>query len=149
MKYRNDAIVPIKEIREIIDSRNLETKIDEGFDDQMKVPFTYIEVFNGSRKLMLDLAGEYTIFFADWHGHFDPNDKQDMKEFRQTLEDLLDSKMCSVGCFRDVNGVENWCGSGIDFRENLDREYFRREYGIDKIIRCTFFDETLNKTFMT
>lgn len=149
MKYRNDSIVTIKEIREIIDSRNLETKIDEGFDDQMQVPFTYIQVFNGNSKLMLDLVDEYTIFFADWHGHYNPDDKQSMREFRETLEDLLDSKICSVGRFRDVDGVENWCGSCIGFKEQLDREYFRREYGKDKIIRCKFFDETLNKTFMT
>ena len=149
MKYRNDSIVTIKEIREIIDSRNLETNIDEGIDSQRPGSFTNIEVYGGSQKLILNLTDGYRLHFADWHGHYYTEDKQAMKDFRQHLEDLLDSKMCSVGCFRDVNGVENFCGSAIEYKENLDREYFRRKYGDDKIIRCTFFNGTLNKTFMT
>lgn len=91
--------------------------------------------------LLLDLAGEYTIYFGDWHGHYYKDEINDMREFRQVLEDLLDSKICSVGCFRERDGVENWCGSSIEFRENIDRDYFQRKYGGDRIIRCRFFDE--------
>ena len=149
MKNRKKAIITIEEIQEIIDSRKFESKVDEGFDQQEQVWFTHMQVFNGNSKLILDLANEYTIFFGDWHGHYLPDSKDSMREFRETLEDLLDSKICSVGRFRDVDGVENWCGSSIGFRDYLDREYFRREYGDDKIIRCKFFDETLNQTFMT
>ena len=139
----------IEDIKEIIERRNLPSQINEGFDMQKKEHFTYIEVFHGEDKLMLDLADEYTIFFGDWHGHYYPDAKQDMKEFRQVLEDILDNKLCSVGCFQERDGVENWCGSSIEFRENLDRDYFQRKYGGDRIIRCIFFDETLNRVFMT
>ena len=149
MKSRNNSVVTIEEIKEIIDRRSLESQINEGFDDQQEEHFTYIEVFHGDTKLMLDLAGEYTIYFGDWHGHYYTDEKHDMREFRQVLEDLLDSKICSVGCFRERDGVENWCGSSIEFRENLDRDYFQRKYGGDRIIRCRFFDETLNRVFMT
>ena len=149
MKNRKNAVVTIEEIKEIIDRRSLESQINEGFDDQQEEHFTYIEVFHGDTKLMLDLAGEYTIYFGDWHGHYYKDEINDMREFRQVLEDLLDSKICSVGCFRDRDGVENWCGSSIEFRENLDRDYFQRKYGGDRIIRCRFFDETLNRVFMT
>ena len=34
MKNRNNAIVTIEEIKEIIDRRNLESQINDGFDDQ-------------------------------------------------------------------------------------------------------------------
>ena len=149
MKNRNDAIVTIEEIREIIDRRSLECQINEGFDIQKNEHFTYIEVFHGDTKLMLDLAGEYTIYLGDWHGHYYTDEIHDMREFRQVLEDLLDSKICSISCFRERNGAENWCGSSIEFRENLDRDYFQRKYGKDRIIRCKFFDETLNRVFMT
>ena len=60
MKNRNKAIVTIEEIKEIIDRRNLENQINDGFDDQQEEHFTYIEVFHGDTKLMLDLAGTYT-----------------------------------------------------------------------------------------
>ncbi len=70
MKNRNDAVVTIEEIREIIDRRSLECQINEGFDVQKNEHFTYIEVFHGDTKLMLDLAGEYTIYLGDWHGHY-------------------------------------------------------------------------------
>ena len=149
MKNRNKAVVTIEEIREIIDRRSLANQINEGFDIQKNEHFTSIEVFHGDTKLMLDLAGEYTIYFGDWHGHYYTDEIHDMKEFRQVLEDLLDSKICSVGCFREMNGAENWCGSSIEFRENLERDYFQRKYGGDRIIRCRFFDETLNRVFMT
>ena len=149
MRNRNKAVVTIEEIKEIIERRNLPSQINEGFDMQKKEHFTYIEVFHGEDKLMLDLADEHTIFFGDWHGHYYPDAKQDTKEFRQVLEDILDNKMCSVGCFQERDGVENWCGSSIEFRENLDRDYFQRKYGKDRIIRCKFFDETLNRVFMT
>ena len=149
MRNRNKAVVTIEEIKEIIERRNLPSKINEGFDMQKKEHFTYIEVFHGEDKLMLDLSDEYTIFFGDWHGHYYPDAKQDMKEFRQVLEDILDNKMCSVGCFKERDGVESWCGSSIEFRENLDRDYFQRKYGGDRIIRCKFFDETMNRVFMT
>ena len=149
MRNRNKAVVTIEEIKEIIERRNLPSKINEGFDMQKKEHFTYIEVFHGEDKLMLDLSDEYTIFFGDWHGHYYPDAKQDMKEFRQVLEDILDNKMCSVGCFKERDGVESWCGSSIEFRENLDRDYFQRKYGGDWIIRCKFFDETMNRVFMT
>ena len=36
MKNRNNAIVTIEEIKEIIDRRNLESQINDGFDDQQK-----------------------------------------------------------------------------------------------------------------
>ena len=36
-----------------------------------------------------------------------------------------------------------------EIRENLDRDYFRRKYGDDRVIRCKFFDETLNREFLT
>lgn len=149
MKNRNNAIVTVEEIKEIIERRNLPSQVNEGYDIQNEESFTYIEVFHGENKLMLDLAGEYTIYMGDWHGHYYPDDIQDMKEFRQILEDLLDNRRCSVGCFRERDGVENWCGSRIEFKENLDRDYFEREYGRDRIIRCEFFDETLNRVFMT
>ena len=149
MKSRNNSVVTIEEIKEIIDRRSLESQINECYDDQREEHFTCIEVFHGDTKLMLDLAGEYTIYFGDWHGHYDPDDRQDTREFRQTLEDLLDNKICSVGCFRERDGVENWCGSSIEFKENLDRNYFQRKQGRDRIIRCKFFDETLNRVFMT
>ena len=149
MRNRNKAVVTIEDIKEIIERRNLPSQINEGFDMQKKEHFTYIEVFHGEDKLMLDLADEYTIFFGDWHGHYYPDAKQDMKEFRQVLEDILDNKLCSVGCFQERDGVENWCGSSIEFRENLDRDYFQRKYGGDRIIRCKFYDETLNRVFMT
>lgn len=149
MKNRNNSIVTIEEIKEIIERRNLPSQVNEGYDIQNEEHFTYIEVFHGENKLMLDLAGEYTIYMGDWHGHYYPDDIHDMKEFRQILEDLLDNRRCSVGCFRERDGVENWCGSCIEFKENLDRDYFEREYGRDRIIRCEFFDETLNRVFMT
>ena len=149
MKNRNNVVVTIEEIREIIDRRSLECQINEGFDVQKNEHFTYIEVFHGDTKLMLDLACEYTIYLGDWHGHYYTEEIRDMKEFRQVLEDLLDSKICSVGCFRERNGAENWCGSSIEFRENLGRNYFQRKYGDNRIIRCKFFDETLNRVFMT
>ena len=41
MKNRNDAVVTIEEIREIIDRRSLECKINEGFDVQKNEHFTY------------------------------------------------------------------------------------------------------------
>ena len=149
MRNRNKAVVTIEDIKEIIERRNLPSQINEGFDMQKKEHFTYIEVFHGEDKLMLDLADEYTIFFGDWHGHYYPDAKQDMKEFRQVLEDILDNKMCSVGCFQERDGVENWCASCIEFKENIDRDYFQRKYGRDRIIRCRFFDETLNCVLMT
>ena len=149
MKSRNNSVVTIEEIKEIIDRRSLESQINEGYDVQQEEHFTYIEVFHGDTKLMLDLAGEYTIYLGDWHGHYYTDEIHDMREFRQVLEDLLDSKICSVGCFRELNGAENWCGSSIEFRENLDRDYFQRKYGKDRIIRCKFFDETLNREFLT
>ncbi len=149
MKNRNKAVVTIEEIKEIIDRRDLRSQINEGFDMQRDEHFTHIEVFHGENRLMLDLAGEYTIFFGDWHGHYYPDVIQDMKEFRQVLEDLLDNKICSIGCFRERDGVENWCGSCIDFKENLERNHFQRMYGRDRIIRCKFLDETLNCVFLT
>lgn len=149
MKYRNNTVVTIEEIREIIDRRGLESQIKEGFDIQKEEHFTYIEVFHGDTKLILDLADEYTIYFGDWHGHYYTDEINDMREFRQDLENFLDSKICSVGCFREQNDVENWCGSFIEFKENLDREYFLRKYGGERIIRCKFFDETLNREFLT
>lgn len=149
MKNRNKAVVTIEEIKEIIDRRNLPSKVDEGFDMQMGENFTCIEVFHGENKLTLDLAGEYTVYFGDWHGHYDPDQVQDMKEFRQVVEDLLDNNICSVGCFRERDGVENRCGSSIEFKENLDRDHFQRQYGSGRIIRCRFFDESLNRVFMT
>ena len=149
MKYRNNTVVTIEEIREIIDRRGLASLIKEGFDIQKGEHFTYIEVFHGDTKLILDLADEYTIYFGDWHGHYYTDEINDMREFRQDLENLLDSKICSVGCFREQNDVENWCGSFIEFKENLDREYFLRKYGGESIIRCKFFDETLNREFLT
>ena len=139
----------IEEIRGIIDRHSLVNQINEGFDIQKNEHFTYIEVFHGDTKLILDLAGEYTIYFGDWHGHYYTDEIHDMKEFRQVLEDLLDNKVCSVGCFRESDGVENWCGSCIELKENLDWDYFQRKYGADRIIRCKFFDETLNRVFMT
>ena len=48
---------------------------------------------------------------------------------------------------RERNG--HICGSSIEFRENLARDYFQRKYGGDRIIRCKFFNETLNRVFMT
>ena len=101
MKYRNNTVVTIEEIREIIDRRGLASQIKEGFDIQKEEHFTYIEVFHGDTKLILDLAGEYTIYFGDWHGHYYTDEINDMREFRQHLEDLLDSKICSVACFRE------------------------------------------------
>ena len=139
----------IEEIKDILDKRNLVTRINEGFDIQEEVHFTQIEVFHGDNKLILDLADKYTVFFGDWHGHYHPDEKEDMKEFRRTLEDLLDNKICSVGCFRDRDRVENWCGSCIEFKENLNRAYFQRKYGRDRIIRCRFFDESMNRVIMT
>lgn len=149
MKNVNKSALMIEEIREIIDRRSLVNQINEGFDIQKNEHFTYIEVFHGDTKLMLDLAGAYTIYLGDWHGHYYTDVIHDMREFRQVLEDLLDNKVCSVGCFRERDGVENWCGSCIEFKENLNREYFQRRYGADRIIRCKFFDETLNRVFMT
>ena len=149
MKNLNKSSLTIEEIREIIDRRSLVNQINEGFDIQKNEHFTYIEVFHGDTKLILDLAGEYTVYFGDWHGHYYTNEIHDMREFRQVLEDLLDNKVCSVGCFRENDGVENWCGSCIELKENLDRDYFQRKYGADRIIRCKFFDETLNRVFMT
>lgn len=70
MKYRNNTVVTIEEIREIIDRRGLASQIKEGFDIQKEEHFTYIEVFHGDTKLILDLADEYTIYFGDWHGHY-------------------------------------------------------------------------------
>ena len=146
---KNKSALTIEEIREIIDRRSLVNQINEGFDIQKNEHFTYIEVFHGDTKLILDLASEYTVYLGDWHGHYHTDEIHDMREFRQALEDLLDNKVCSVGCFRERDGVENWCGSSLEFRKNLDRDYFARKYGGDRIIRCKFFDETLNRDFIT
>ena len=70
MKYRNNTVVTIEEIREIIDRRGLESQIKEGFDIQKEEHFTYIEVFHGDTKLILDLDDEYTIYFGYLHGHY-------------------------------------------------------------------------------
>ena len=101
----NKSALTIEEIRGIIDRRSLVNQINEGFDIQKNEHFTYIEVFHGDTKLILDLAGEYTVYFGDWHGHYYTDEIHDMREFRQVLEDLLDNKVCSVGCFRENDGV--------------------------------------------
>lgn len=45
MKNRNNAIVTIEEIKEIIDRRNLESQINDGFDDQQEEHFTSVVYF--------------------------------------------------------------------------------------------------------
>ena len=43
MKNRNEAIVTIEEIKEILDKRNLVSQVKEGFDVQEEVHFTQNE----------------------------------------------------------------------------------------------------------
>lgn len=113
MKKRNKAIVTAEEIKEIMDRHYLEYQINEGFDIQKEEHFTCMEILCGDTKLTLDLAYEYTIFFGDWHGHYHSDEIQDMREFRQVLQDLLDNKMCSAGCFQELYGLDDFDPSFI------------------------------------
>lgn len=148
MKYKNSALITVDEIKEILTSYDLEYKTNEGYDGQMNTHFYDIQVIC-EPYFVINIEDEYTIFFADWHGHYDPNDKESMKSFKADLEAILDNEKCSVASMRLVDGVENFCCVALEWKECLDRDYLEREYGKDRIIRCRFLDESLNKTILT
>lgn len=144
-----DDFMEIEKIKEILNKRNLTYKINEGHDSKTDEPFVYIEIPSKNPRVYIDLADENTLYFGDWHSHFDPDCDDDIEEFYLFLENILDNKICAVGSFQNDGSEENWCSSSIEEKENLCMEFLKEEFGLNRIIKCNFFDESLNQTYLT
>ena len=64
MKYRNNTVVTIEEIREIIDRRGLASQIKEGFDIQKEEHLSACELLLEDRYPYLPLHCRYRQVFA-------------------------------------------------------------------------------------
>lgn len=63
---------------------------------------------NSKNDINIEISDEFTLFFADWHGHFDPYE-EDYHEMIQIILDILSGKLCSVAAYTK----NNWLGSSL------------------------------------
>lgn len=133
-------------VEQILKTRNLQYIVKEGFDEYEKVDFIYYEVTNGNRKLGIDIAKEYTIFFKTWHAHYSFDGY--IEEFKQDLCDLLDNKMCAACSYLGEVSNENAGAAGTYYDYQLTKELIEDEFGSGKIVMCYFFDEGLDREFV-
>ncbi|MCR5803185.1 MAG: hypothetical protein K6G47_02895 [Clostridia bacterium] len=127
-------------VEKILKTHDLQYIVKKGFDEYEKADFIYYEVTNGTHKLGIDIAKEYTIFFVDWHAHysFDIED-----EFVRDLNDILDNKMCAACSY--LNGRAG--AAGNYYAHQLNEEFIEDEFGTGKTVKCYFFDEGLDREF--
>lgn len=63
---------------------------------------------NSKNDISIEISDEFTLFFADWHGHFDPYE-EDYREMVQVIFDILRGKRCAVAAY----SKNNWLGSSL------------------------------------
>lgn len=134
-------------VEQILKSRNLQYTVKEGFDEYDKVNFTFYEVINGNRKLGIDIAKEYTIYFMDWHAHYSFDFDGYIEDFKRDLNALLDNKMCAACTYYgEADNLQP--GAACSYYDyQLSQEFIEDEFGSDKIVKCYFFDEKLDREF--
>ncbi|MBQ9383885.1 MAG: hypothetical protein IJT87_06575 [Ruminiclostridium sp.] len=131
------------------------TQNDEGYDYLDDEECRSINMVNKSGdELFIDLQGEFTIFFQEWHEHY-YTEKWDYDKLKNDLLDLLSNKlfvftvmcnnewMCSV-LVRDSQISKEEVKQKV--RKYLNHPEFRNKLKINGADICfKFWDDKLNK----
>lgn len=135
----------LEEIERILRERNIVSEYVSGFDEKEQRDWHVYDLTVKDRKMALDICSECTIFFEDWHGHYNP--ENDRNEFVRTLNGIFDNELCALGAYIGSVEPQNAGTAMLARREDVNEEYIIDELGTGKIIRCCFFDPSLNREY--
>ena len=93
----------------------------------------------------IEFCRDCTIFLGDWHSHYDPETEWD--EFVSTLNGSFDNELCALGSYKGRIEPQNVMGAMLARREDVNEKYVIEEFGTERIVRCCFFDPSLNKEY--
>ena len=136
---------PNKEINRILRERKLAFEESSGFDEKEQMDWYYYDLTKSGTSFGIEVCRECTIFFGDWHGHYDTQNEWD--EFEQMLNDIFENKVCSLGSYIGNTEPENVQAAMLARREDVSKEYIIEEFGTEKIVRVCFFDTSLNSEY--
>lgn len=86
---RKDDVLSLFSDYEIIEHTNKEPDYDDFMDNDVA-----LEIVNphGKNNLFIELAGEFTICFSDWHAHFSPYE-YDYGEMKKDAVSIINGKL--------------------------------------------------------
>ena len=129
---------PIKKTEDIISKISAyEPQITKSIDF-LEAKFT--SAYN--EELFIEIDTEFSIFFGDWHEHFQPYEEE-YELFLDDLFDILKSRKFTVCTYRD----DRWCGSELSGSDTPDESVLREDWGNDKTIKCNYWDKAKNIIF--
>lgn len=135
----------IEGIDRILQDRNIVSHDISGFDEAEQREFYCFDLVAGGRRMWIDVCRECTVYFEDWHGHYDPETEWD--ELLQTLDGILDNELCSLGTSVGGAGLQSSGSAMLARSEDVSEEYVIDEFGTGKVVRCRFFDPSLNREY--
>lgn len=53
---------------------------------------------NNNNEIGLEMSDEFTLYFANWHGHYDPYE-EDYNQMIQMISDILNGKLCTMAAY--------------------------------------------------
>lgn len=135
----------LEEIERILRERNIVSEYVMGFDEKEQCDWHFLDLSVRDRRMGIDICRECTIFLEDWHGHYDP--ETEWNEFVSTLNGIFDNELCALGAYIGSVEPQNAGTAMLARREVVNEEYIIDELGTGKIIRCCFFDPSLNREY--
>ena len=136
---------PIEEINCILRTRKIASEDVSGFDEKEQHNWYFFDLTQGSTNFGIDVCKECTIYFGDWHHHYDIESEWD--EFIQTLNDIFDNKLCSIGSYIGSIEQKNIMGAMLAKSEDVSEKYIIDEFGTERVVRVCFFNPSLNKEY--
>lgn len=131
-----DPVTKFDDIITLIKNYNPQIITKESDFIEIKIVSAYGE------ELWIQIETEFSIFFGDWHAHyFGYIEEYDV--FITDLLGILKNKKFTVCAYQN----DKWCGSCLSESETPNEVMLREEYGNDKIIKCSYWDNTKNIIF--
>lgn len=108
-------------------------------------------VNDAGKELFIDLEGEFTLFFGDWHCHYthynyDYNQYADeYQEFLSDLLGILENQRYAVCVFHENQWRSSWLARG----ETPDIDKIRKKVGDGLKVVCNFWGSSKDVVFQT
>ena len=135
----------LEEIDKILGERKIVSEYVMGFDEKEQCDWHLLDLCTRGRIMGIEFCRDCTIFLGDWHSHYDPETEWD--EFVSTLNGIFDNELCALGSYKGSIEPQNVMGAMLARREDVNEKYVIEEFGAERIVRCCFFDPSLNKEY--
>lgn len=148
LKSYCEAYTPTDKLPEILKivekyAPKIFTSKDEGYEWLKEEEYKSILLVNSAgQELSVDVEREISLFFGDWHAHYEPAIGA-YQDFIYDLQDILNNNKCTI-CAYDNEG---WCLSSLSETDKPDIDQLRKDYGTYKRFVCSYWDCSKNVVF--